>query len=81
LTSLLWKRVDTVGLERFELLRNAEGGTLRGTIVLVHEGAAFEARYEVTGAPAWVTRTVAVDLRGPNGDRSLRLTATDGARA
>jgi hypothetical protein len=78
LTALAWKRVDTVGLERFEVRRSAEVWTLRGSILLVHERAAFEARYELACDHAWVTRTVAVDLRGPEGDRSLRLTAKEG---
>jgi hypothetical protein len=66
-----------VGLERFELRRGASGWTLRGTIVLVHEGAPFEAGYEVSCDETWVTRAVAVDLRGPEGDRTLSLTAED----
>jgi hypothetical protein len=58
--------------------RDGEAWTLRGTIVLLHDGAPFEARYEVICDQAWVTRALAVDLRGPEGDRSLRLTAEDG---
>ena len=76
--ALAWNRVDAVGLERFDLMREADTWRLRGTILLVHQGVVFEARYEVTTDPAWVTRAVAVDLRGPQGDRSLRLTVEDG---
>ena len=78
MSALAWKRVDAVGIERFLIERDASGATLRGTIVLVHDGAPFEARYEVGCDQAWVTRAVAVDVRGPEGDRSLRLTAADG---
>ena len=78
LTAIAWKRVDAAGLERFDLRRDGEDWTLRGTILLVHEGTPFEARYEVRCDQAWVTRAVAVDLRGPEGDRALRLTAEDG---
>jgi hypothetical protein len=77
--ALAWRRVDTVGLERFELTRDASTWRLRGTILLMDQGVVpFEARYEVTTDHGWVTRAVAVDLRGPQGDRSLRLTAEDG---
>jgi len=78
LTAIAWKRVDAAGLERFDLREDASGWTLRGTILLVHEGVPFEARYEVRCDQAWVTRAVAVDLRGPEGDRALCLTAEDG---
>jgi hypothetical protein len=78
LTAIAWKRVDAAGLERFEMRRDAEAWTLRGIILLVHEGVPFEARYEVRCDQAWVTRAVAVDLRGPEGERALRLTAEDG---
>ena len=73
--------MDAVGIERFQMERDASGSTLRGTIVLVHDGAAFEARYEVRCDQAWVSRAVVVDLRGPKGDRSLRITAESGRRS
>jgi uncharacterized protein len=66
-----------VGLERFELLRDRSTWTLCGTVLLVHQGAPFEARYEVSCDHAWVTRAVAVDLRGPEGDRALSLITED----
>ena len=76
--ALAWKRVEATGLERFELEGDATTWTLRGTILLLHQGAPFEARYELTCDPAWRTRAVTVDVRGPLGGRSLRLTAEDG---
>jgi hypothetical protein len=78
LTAIAWKRFDAAGLERFEIRRDAEAWTFRGTILLVHEGVPFEARYEVLCDRAWVTRAVAVDLHGPEGERALRLTAEGG---
>jgi hypothetical protein len=74
-TALAWKRMDAAGMERFRMERDGSGWTLRGTIELVHDGHPFEARYEVSCDPEWVTRAVMVDLRGPDGDRSLRITA------
>jgi hypothetical protein len=76
--TMAWKRVDAVGLERFELHGDASGWRLRGTILLVDKDVPFEARYELTCDRGWATRTVAVDVRGPRGDRSLRLTVDDG---
>jgi uncharacterized protein len=76
--AVVWTRIDATGLERFEMRPDPTGWTLRGTILLVHERAPFEARYEVTCDQAWVTRAVVIDLRGPDGDRSLRLTADAG---
>jgi hypothetical protein len=76
--ALAWKRLDCAGLERFELLRDPSGWTLRGTLLLVHGGAPFEARYGVSCDEGWKTRAVAVHLYGPQGDRSLRLAAQDG---
>jgi hypothetical protein len=76
--ALAWRRVDTPGLERFEMRGGGAGWTLHGTILLVDKDVPFEARYELACDPGWRTRAVAVDIRGPEGDRSLRLTARDG---
>jgi hypothetical protein len=78
LTAVAWKRIDAAGLERCELWRDPAGWTLRGTILVVHERDPFEVHYEVSCDQGWVTRSVAVDRRGPEGERSLRLTADDG---
>jgi hypothetical protein len=76
--SLAWRRVDATGLERCELRGADAGWTLSGTILLVEKDVPFEARYEVTCDPEWVTQTVAVDVRGPQGARSLRISVRDG---
>jgi hypothetical protein len=78
-TAVVWRRLDAIGLERFEMLADTTGWTLRGTILLTYDSAPFEARYVVSCDPAWVTRSVAVDLRGPEGGRAIRLTS-DGGR-
>ena len=51
--AVAWKRTDSVCLERFELQRGASGWTLRGTIVLLHHGAPFEARYDGADVLPW----------------------------
>ena len=73
-----WARVDAPGLERLELLRDASGWTLRGNILLVHEGQPFEARYGVSCDADWVTRAVGIHVHGPGGHRSLRLAVEHG---
>ena len=77
--AVAWKRVDATGLERFELRPESWGWTLRGTILLLHQGAPFEARYLVKCNRAWATLAVAVDVSGPDGHRSLGL-AVEGGR-
>jgi hypothetical protein len=76
--AIAWQRVDAVGLERFGLVRDTAAWTLRGTLLIVDQGVPYEAGYEVTCDDKWVTRAVLVDVRGPEGNRSLRLTAGDG---
>ena len=75
---IAWKRLDASGLEQFEMVADTRGWTLRGTILLSDGGRPFEARYELVCDSAWRTRTVAIDLRGPDGERSQRLSAEDG---
>src|SRR6185503_3445083 len=66
------------GLEQFELAPDTRGWRLRGTILLSDAGQPFEARYELVCDSAWRTRTAAIDLHGPDGKRSRRLTVEDG---
>jgi hypothetical protein len=73
-----WRRLDATGLERFELLPDKSGWMLRGTILLVHQGRPYEARYLVTCDAAWATRAFAIDLRGPEGSSALGLAVEDG---
>jgi uncharacterized protein len=74
----LWRRVDATGLERFALLQEGGEWTLRGTLLLRHEGRDFEAAYEVRCDESWHTRACDVRLRDGQGEQRLRLTATDG---
>jgi hypothetical protein len=78
MTTVAWRRVDAVGFERCGLTREGDGYTLGGTIGLLEGGESFDSTYLVTCDAAWVTRSVTVDLRGPDGERSLRLEARGG---
>jgi uncharacterized protein len=73
-----WRRVDAVGFERGELADGLDGYRLRGTIGLTEGGDSFDASYEVACDSAWVTRSVVVELRGPKGEKRLRLAKRDG---
>lgn len=75
---IAWRRLDASGREEFELAPDPQGWRLRGTILLSDAGQPFEARYELICDSAWRTRAVAIDQRGPDGERSRRLTAKDG---
>jgi len=77
--SVAWRRVDAIGFERCGLSREADGYALGGTIGLLEGGRSFDATYTVTCDAAWVTRSVTVDLGGPDGERSLRLAAGGGS--
>ena len=73
-----WRRVDAVGFERGELANGLDGFRLRGTFGLMEGGDSFDASYEVACDSAWVTQSVTVELRGPKGEKCLRLAKRDG---
>lgn len=75
----LWQRVQGTGLERFELLQDADGWLLRGTILALDKEGPAQADYEILCDAAWHTRRADVSLRSAAGERSLRLTV-DGDR-
>ncbi len=85
LHSLLWQRLGKPGLERCELLRDAKGWLLKGTILVLEpssqslaaEGA--EARYEIRADGAWQTTSAWVSLRSGRGSRTIDLTAAGGS--
>lgn len=74
----LWQRVEGTGLERFELMQEADGWVLRGTILALEEQGPAQADYEVFCDAAWHTRRAVVSLRSAAGERSLRLDVEDG---
>ena len=77
-SSGLWRRVKGIGLERFELLRETGGWTIRGTIIALGERGPAEARYTICCDAAWRTQTTDISLREASGARSLRVRADQG---
>lgn len=77
-SSGLWRWIPRVGLERFELARDAGVWILRGTIVTEAEGDATAAAYEVRCDDAWHTLSAEVAIDGGSGRRSLHIETSNG---
>lgn len=75
----LWQRLHGVGLERFELLQEADGWLLRGTILALDKQGPAQAGYEVFCDAGWHTRHAEISLRDTAGECTLRL-AVEGDR-
>ena len=76
--AIFWQRVQGTGLERFELIRIADGWTLRGTILALDEQGPAQADYEIFCDAGWRTRRADVRVRQGDEERSLRLAVEDG---
>src|SRR4029453_3277530 len=76
--SVLWRRLDGRGWERFQLARVGVLWQLAGTILAQAETGPAEARYEVTCDPGWRTLRTAVSVGDADGGRSLDLLADAG---
>jgi hypothetical protein len=78
---LIWRRVDTHGLEYCALAHSDGGGwTLSGTVVVTLEGRPAEARYEVVCDEQWQTKIAVVSLTMAGEQRTLRLAVDDERR-
>ncbi|MDH3730907.1 MAG: putative glycolipid-binding domain-containing protein [Acidimicrobiia bacterium] len=80
MTSILWERLDTAGLDRATLAPDANGFRIAGTALFTHEGNSFDIRYSVLVDPDWNTRVVAAHLQGPDGERRLSLRVDESGR-
>jgi len=78
LRAIYYRRLDAPGGEHCRLLRGPAGLTLRGTVLLVHDGAPLAVEYEVATDRAAETRAVRVALSRGAEVRRLRLTAAGG---
>ena len=75
----LWRQIKGTGLERFELLREADHWILTGTILTMDQDQQpVEARYEVACDAGWRTERVQVSVRDTAGERRLRLAVRRG---
>ncbi len=75
MATVLWRRLDAVGMDRCELESTVDGHRLAGTALLTGPDGPVEIRYSVLTDPRWRTRTVGAHVQGPGGDRRLALTA------
>jgi uncharacterized protein len=78
LHACLWRRLDQPGFERCELVREAAGWSLRGTVLALEEDRSAEARYQIFCDEAWRTIGAEVELRDLTGVRTLRLEVRGG---
>lgn len=79
--ALIWRRVDTHGLEYCALAHSDAGGwTLGGTVVVTLEERPTEARYEVVCDEQWQTKVAIVSLTAAGRQRTLRLAVDDERR-
>ena len=67
------------GLERFELLQDAERWVLRGTILHLDDNRPLEVRYSIECDSGWHTVNAGIAVRDGNRERSLRI-ENDGGR-
>lgn len=77
MTTILWRRLDGVGLERCTLRERPAGADLAGTAVLDIGGKPAEARWTVEVDEKWVTRRAHVEL-DVAGSLRVRTLAHDG---
>jgi hypothetical protein len=78
MSSILWRRLDRVGMERAVLESAPDGFRLSGTVLLVESDGPIEVRYSVLTDTEGRTRTVGAHVQTPTGDRRLAL-KSDGA--
>ena len=78
ISSGLWRWLQVTGLERFDLVRAAEGWIFRGTILTLADDTAAEARYEIFCDHSFRTRSANISLVDSNGERNLKIETQNG---
>ena len=78
MASILWRRVDRVGMERAIIESTPDGFRLAGAVLLAEADGPIEIRYSVLTDRNWQTRTVGAHVQTATGDRRLALNS-DGA--
>jgi hypothetical protein len=76
--SVLWRNLETAGMERCTLDRTPDGWRLAGTTLLAARGQPREVRWTVLTDMEWKTLTVGAHDETPEASRGLALSA-DGA--
>lgn len=59
--SILWRRVDTQGLEAARVYGDDDGWYLDGSAIFVHEGSPCRLEYLIECDPDWRTRSATID--------------------
>jgi uncharacterized protein len=67
----MWSAVDTIGLERFQLVRVNNNWNLKGTILRLHAGEAIEVKYLVECNSHWQTVHAQVELQVDEHSKAL----------
>jgi hypothetical protein len=73
--SVLWRNLETAGMERCTLDRSPEGWRLAGTTLLAADGHPREVRWTVLTDKQWRTVTVGAHDQTPESNRGLALKA------
>ena len=74
----LWKLIQGIGLERFELRPSDDGWILRGVILRVHERIPVETSYSICCDARWETVSAEIRLLDDAGERRLVVDAYKG---
>jgi hypothetical protein len=74
----LWQWVQRTGLERFELIEDASGWILRGTVLGAGEHGATEVSYKISCDAAWMTRSATIALGDDSGRRAMDIAVSSG---
>jgi hypothetical protein len=74
-SSILWRRIDGLGLERCIIEPIGDGWRIAGTALLIADDAPTEVRYSIQTDLAWLTSSVGAHVQSPLGDRRMALKA------
>jgi hypothetical protein len=69
--TMLWRRLDTTGLETVRIYPDNEGWILDGAAIFVHEGKACRLEYLIECGDDWTTVLVSID--GWAGDEAIDI--------
>lgn len=76
----MWRSIPELGFERCTLAGEPRSGQweLSGTAVRTFDGIPMDVRYRVICDPAWATRSVGLDVAGPDSKARLEILAGEG---
>ncbi len=73
ITAVLWRSLDSVGLEYFDLWEVSKGWLLRGRGTRAHRHRTLGFDYEISCGRGWETKQVDVNVRSSLEGQSMRL--------